>query len=78
MGLHIKNILKDNELDKSTIEESSEVRLEGNRKVKRKVLIYNLDTIISVTYRVKSKHVPFLEIGHYLIIFIICKLLKNT
>ena len=30
IGLHIKNILKDNELDKSTTEESSEVRIEGN------------------------------------------------
>lgn len=39
IGLHIKNILKDNELDKSTTEESSEVRIEGNRKVRRKVLI---------------------------------------
>lgn len=56
IGLHIKNILKDNELDKSTTEESSEVRLEGNRKVRRKVLIYNLDMIISVGYRVKSKN----------------------
>lgn len=56
IGLHIKNILKDNELDKPTTEESSEVRLEGNRKVKRKVLIYNLDMIISVGYRVKSKN----------------------
>ena len=40
IGLHIKNILKDNELDKSTTEKSSEVRIEGNRKVRRKVLIY--------------------------------------
>ena len=39
IGLHIKNILKDNEFDKSTTEESSEVRIEGNRKVRRKVLI---------------------------------------
>lgn len=61
IGLHIKNILKDNELDKSTTEKSSEVRLEGNRKVRRKVLIYNLDMIISVGCRVKTKHVSFLE-----------------
>ena len=39
IGSHIKNILKDNELDKSTTEESSEVRIEGNRKIRRKVLI---------------------------------------
>lgn len=56
IGLHIKNILKDNELDNSTIEESSEVRLEGKRYIKRKLYFYNLDMIISVGYRVKSKN----------------------
>lgn len=64
IGLDIKNILKDNELDKSTTEESSEVWLEGNRKVRRKALIYNLDMIISVGYRVKFKKVLFLENEH--------------
>ena len=56
IGLHIKNILKDNELDNSTIEESSEVRLEGKRYIKRKLYFYNLDMIISVGYRIKSKN----------------------
>lgn len=56
IGLHIKNILKDNELDKTTTEESSVVQLEGNGKVRRKVLFYNLDMIISVGYRVKSEN----------------------
>ena len=56
ISLHIKNILKDNELDNSTIEESSEVRLEGKRYIKRKLYYYNLDMIISVGYRVKSKN----------------------
>ncbi len=55
VGLHIKNIIAENELDDSTTEESSVVRIEGNRKVTRKIKIYNLDMIISVGYRVKSR-----------------------
>ena len=55
IGLHIKNILNDGELDESTTEESSVVQTEGNRKVMRRIKIYNLDMIISVGYRVKSK-----------------------
>jgi len=54
IGLHIKNILKDEELDTSVSEESSVVQLEGTRQVKRTLKIYNLDMIISVGYRVKS------------------------
>ncbi len=55
VGLHIKNIIAENELDDSTTEESSVVQIEGNRKVTRKIKIYNLDMIISVGYRVKSQ-----------------------
>ena len=55
VGLHIKNIIAENELDDSTTEESSVVQIEGNRKVTRKIKIYNLDLIISVGYRVKSQ-----------------------
>lgn len=55
ISLHIKNILNDNELDNSTIEESSTVQKEGNRKIRRNIKYYNLDMIISVGYRVKSK-----------------------
>ena len=33
IGLHIKNILTEQELDSSTTEESSVVQLEGNRRV---------------------------------------------
>ena len=55
ISLHIKNILKENELDASTIEESSIVQIEGNRKITRRIKIYNLDMIISVGYRVKSQ-----------------------
>lgn len=55
IGLHIKNILKDDELDFSTTEDSSVVQKEGDRTVSRPVKLYNLDMIISVGYRVKSK-----------------------
>ena len=55
IGLHIKNILNDKELDESTTEESSVTQLEGKRQVKRNIKLYNLDMIISVGYRVKSK-----------------------
>ena len=55
IGLHIKNIFKDDELDSSTTEESSVVQKEGDRTVTRNIKIYNLDMIIAVGYRVKSK-----------------------
>ena len=56
IGLHLKNIYKTEELDKaSTTEESSVVRQEGKRQVRRKIKFYNLDAIISVGYRVNSK-----------------------
>lgn len=56
IGLHLKNIYQTGELEElATAEESSVVQKEGNRKVKRKVKVYNLDAIISVGYRVNSK-----------------------
>src|SRR5680860_331631 len=56
IGEHIKNIFAEGELDKeSTWRESRQVQKEGEREVSRKVAIYNLDVIISVGYRVKSK-----------------------
>lgn len=55
ISLHLKNIYADGELDQAaTTEEFSEVRQEGDRSVQRKMTFYNLDTIISVGYRVKS------------------------
>lgn len=54
--LHIGNVYKEKELPKSTTsKESLLVQLEGNRPVTRKRNLYNLDVIISVGYRVKSK-----------------------
>ncbi|HGY5237021.1 TPA: RhuM family protein [Aeromonas salmonicida subsp. pectinolytica] len=56
ISLHLKNIYNDGELDESaTTEDSSEVRQEGKRHVRRKVKQYNLDAIISVGYRVSSR-----------------------
>lgn len=55
IGLHLKNIFESGELDpQATTEESSVVRQEGKRKVKRTIKFYNLDAIISVGYRVNS------------------------
>lgn len=52
---HIKNIYKTGELDKkSTCAKIAQVREEGKRSVRREILYYNLDVIISVGYRVNS------------------------
>ncbi|HLP71823.1 MAG TPA: RhuM family protein [Bacteroidales bacterium] len=56
VSLHINNIFKEGELEaNSTVKEYLTVQREGKRQVKRKVVSYNLDVIISVGYRVKSK-----------------------
>lgn len=55
IGLHLRNIYREKELETSTYEESSVVRFEGVRQVKRTIRIYDLDAIIAVGYRVKSK-----------------------
>lgn len=55
IGLHLKNIYKEKELNEnSTTEDFSVVRQEGNRKVTRVIRHYNLDAIICVGYRVSS------------------------
>lgn len=56
ISLHVNNIYKEGELDKSsTVKDSLTVQKEGKRQVQRKVAFYSLDVIISVGYRVKSK-----------------------
>ncbi len=52
---HINNALKE-ELDSSTIAKIATVQSEGPREVIRNIDYYNLDMIISVGYRVKSKN----------------------
>lgn len=56
IGLHLRNIYKEGELEESTTtEESSVVQKEGKRQVRRNVRLYNLDAVLSVGYRVNSK-----------------------
>ena len=53
VGLHLKNVYAEGELEESaTTEESSVVRTEGDRQVRRLIRHYNLDAVISVGYRV--------------------------
>ncbi len=53
---HLKNIYKSEELEEEwTIWKFQIVQKEWNRNVKREVMHYNLDAIISVWYRVNSK-----------------------
>ena len=56
IGKYISTALKE-ELDniESTVAEFATVQMEGNREVERNVKYYNLDVIISVGYRIKSK-----------------------
>lgn len=54
--MHIKNIYTEGELEEnSTLKDFFQVQKEGTREVTRNKKIYNLDIIISVGYRVKSK-----------------------
>ena len=56
VSLHVGNVFKEGELEQaSTVKEYLTVQKEGGRNVSRQVKYYNLDVIISVGYRVKSK-----------------------
>lgn len=53
---HIRNIFLENELEESqTVAKNATVQIEGGKEVLRQIDYYNLDVIISVGYRVKSK-----------------------
>ena len=53
---HIQHIYEEGELDElSTCRNFRQVRMEGNRQVSRQLPHYNLDMIISLGYRIKSK-----------------------
>ena len=53
IGLHLKNIFKDNELNEKSVTEESSVTADDGKKYKTRM--YNLDAIIAVGYRVNSK-----------------------
>ena len=54
--IHIHNLYKEEELAKSaTCKDFLQVQHEGGRAIQRRIKFYNLDVIISVGYRVKSK-----------------------
>ena len=53
---HLSNIYKSGELQMdATFSKMEKVQIEGSRKVRRHIKLYNLDAIISVGYRVNSK-----------------------
>ena len=53
---HIRNVFAEGELTKeATVANFATVQIEGDRQVERFIDYYNLDVIISVGYRVKSK-----------------------
>lgn len=56
IGLHLKNIFAEGELEESaTTEDFSVVQNEGERAVRRTLRHYSLDAIIAVGYRVSSR-----------------------
>ncbi len=56
IGKHINNALKEELKDIPTVANFATVQKEGNRNVKRDIEYYNLDMILSIGYRVKSKN----------------------
>jgi len=56
INMHIKNIYDEEELEQNrTVKDFLIVRKEGKRTVSRNITHYNLDMILSVGYRIKSK-----------------------
>jgi hypothetical protein len=63
INLHLKNIFEEGELEEvATIKDFLIVRQEGNRQVRRNISFYNLDVIISVGYRIKSRSATLFRI----------------
>lgn len=55
IGKHINNALSEELHGSATVAKFATVQIEGDRTVSRQVEHYNLDMILSVGYRVKSK-----------------------
>jgi hypothetical protein len=63
INLHLKNIFGEGELeDNATIKDFLIVRQEGKRHIQRNISFYNLDVIISVGYRIKSRSATLFRI----------------
>jgi len=63
INLHLKNIYDEEELDElATIKDFLIVRQEGKRQVQRNISFYNLDVIISIGYRIKSRSATLFRI----------------
>ena len=56
IGKHINNALEEELKDIPTVAKFATVQKEGERTVTRNIEYYNLDMILSVGYRVKSKN----------------------
>ncbi len=52
---HIKNLINDNEIDQATIKKYLIVQKEGRREVKREQDHYNLQTIISLGFKIENE-----------------------
>jgi hypothetical protein len=53
---HIKHIFEEGELDENTTcRKFRQVQIEGSRSIERELPFYNLDLIISLGYRIKSR-----------------------
>ena len=64
---HIKHIYDEGELDENaTCRNFRQVQKEGARNVERELLFYNLDLIISLGYRIKSRIATQFRIKNYL------------
>ena len=72
--MHIRNAYNEGELEKeSTCKEYLQVQTEGKRKVKRVQKYYDLDVIISVGYRVKSKRGTAFRIWAAMLLYLVTK-----
>lgn len=55
ISLHVRNILEEGELEEAaTVKENLTVQTEGKRKVSRQILLYSLQMILAVGFRVRS------------------------
>lgn len=59
---HLRNIYIENELEESsTVAKNATVQMEGNRKVKRETVLYNLDVLAPDAHSFNPQ-----QIGHFL------------